>query len=60
MTLVVLALAGLLAAWRFAPEHVPPRLQPIELMGLVGVTLPAPEPPPPQRPVPPPESQFDE
>ena len=47
MTLVVVAVAGLLAAWRFAPERVPPVLQPIELMRLVGVRLPTPEPPPP-------------
>jgi hypothetical protein len=57
MTLVVLAIAGLLAAWRFAPDRVPPALRPIELMRLVGVSLPSSEP---SRPAPPPESQFDE
>jgi hypothetical protein len=60
LTLVVVAVAGLLAAWRFAPDRVPPGLQPIELMRLVGVTLPSPEPPPPRPPPAPPESQFDE
>ena len=58
MTLVVLGVAALLAAWRFVPERVPPALQPVELMRLVGVTI-APPPPPP-RPQAPPESQFDE
>jgi hypothetical protein len=57
MTLLVLAVAALLAAWRFVPERVPPQLQPVELMRLVGVSVgagPAPRPPAP------PESQFDE
>ncbi len=56
MTLVVIALVGLLAAWRFAPEHVPPMLQPVELMRAVGVTV---SPGPARRPAPP-ESQFEE
>jgi type IV secretory pathway TrbF-like protein len=56
MTLVVIALAGLLAAWRFAPERVPPMLQPVELMRAVGVTVSA---GPVRRPAPP-ESQFEE
>jgi hypothetical protein len=52
MTLVVAAVAGLLAAWKFAPERVPPMLQPFELLRHVGVTprMAA----PPRRPVPPP------
>ena len=57
MTLVVIAVAALLAAWRFAPDRVPPMLQPVELMRHLGVALPA--APAPRRP-PPPESQFDE
>jgi hypothetical protein len=60
LMLVIVAVAGLLAAWRFAPDRVPPALQPIELMRLVGVTLPSPEPPPRPPPLAPPESQFDE
>jgi hypothetical protein len=52
MTLVVLAVAALLAAWKFAPERVPPMLQPLELLRHVGVTPPAAAPP--RRPVPPP------
>ena len=58
MTLVVVALAALLAAWRFAPERVPPMLRPLELMRQMGVTVPAPAPPP-RRPLSP-QTQFDE
>ncbi|MFL6824552.1 MAG: hypothetical protein ACJ8FA_18475 [Xanthobacteraceae bacterium] len=57
MTLVVIAVAALLAAWSFAPDRVPSMLQPLELMRQIGVTLPA--APAPRRPAPP-ESQFDE
>jgi anti-sigma-K factor RskA len=57
MTLVVVAVAALLAAWRFAPDRVPPMLQPLELMRQAGVPLPA--MPAPRRPAPP-ESRFDE
>jgi len=58
MTLVVLAVAALLAAWRFAPERVPPMLRPLELMRQMGMTIPA-GTPPPRRPLPP-QTQFDE
>jgi hypothetical protein len=57
MTLVVAAVAALLAAWRFLPDRVPPMLQPVELMRHMGVALPA--APAPRRPAPP-GSQFDE
>ena len=57
MTLVVAAVAALLAAWTFAPERVPPMLQPVELMRQIGVPLPSAAAP--RRPAPP-ESQFDE
>src|SRR5262245_27207142 len=57
MTLVVAAVAALLAAWRFAPDRVPPMLQPVELMRQIGVPLPSTAAP--RRPAPP-ESQFDE
>ena len=53
MTVVVVALGGLIAAWRFAPEHVPPVLHPLELMRAAGISVSAGRPPPP-------ESQFDE
>src|SRR5262245_16770127 len=56
MTLVVVAMAALLAAWRFAPERVPPMLRPLELMRQMGVTVPG---SPPRRPLPP-QTQFDE
>lgn len=51
MTLVVAAIAALLAAWKFAPERVPPSLQPFALLRHLGVTAPAAVPP--RRPVPP-------
>jgi hypothetical protein len=56
MTLVVVAFGGLIAAWRFAPEHVPPVLHPLELMRAAGIAVSA---GPTRRPAPP-ESQFDE
>ena len=52
MTLVVVAVAALLAAWKFAPERVPPVLQPFELLRYVGVTPRGAAPS--RRPVPPP------
>jgi anti-sigma-K factor RskA len=57
MTLVVAAVAALLAAWTFAPERVPPMLRPVEVMRQIGVPLPSAAAP--RRPAPP-ESQFDE
>jgi len=57
MTLVVAAVAALLAAWTFAPDRVPPVLQPVELLRQIGVLLPS--GPAPRRPAPP-GSQFDE
>src|SRR5215470_10146256 len=56
LVLVVIASAGLVAAWKFVPDRVPPALHPVELMRLVGVTIDA---RPVRRPAPP-ESQFDE
>jgi hypothetical protein len=56
MTLVVVMLGGLIAAWRFAPERVPQALHPVELMRAVGITVSA----GPNRKPAPPESQFDE
>jgi hypothetical protein len=57
MTLVVAAVAALLAAWTFAPDRVPPVLRPVELLRQIGVLLPS--GPAPRRPAPP-GSQFDE
>jgi hypothetical protein len=57
MALVVAAVVVLLAAWRFAPDRVPPALQPLALMQRIGIALPA-LTPPPRRP--PPPSQYQE
>ena len=58
MTLVVVAATSLVGAWRLAPEQLPPRLQPAEMLRWVGIV---PETPvTPVRPPAPPESQFDE
>ncbi len=62
LVLLLVAIGGLVAAWRYAPDRVPERLRAVELLRLVGVTV-APPPPPapvPTRPPAPPESQFDE
>jgi hypothetical protein len=56
MTLLVLAVAALLAAWRFVPERLPPMLQPAEVMRHMGVSSSG---SPLRRPAPP-ESQYDE
>jgi hypothetical protein len=56
MTLVALALAGLIAAWRYVPDRLPTQLRAEQVL---NIHPPAP-PPPPARPVAPPESQFDE
>ncbi|MGE3156677.1 MAG: hypothetical protein AB7K78_08180 [Xanthobacteraceae bacterium] len=59
-TLILLAIAGLVAAWRFAPERVPQPLQPVELLRAAGIPVPVKVVgPPPRRPAPP-ESQYDE
>jgi hypothetical protein len=58
MTLLVVGLAALLAAWRFIPDRLPARLRPAELMTSIGIQA-LPRPTPAVRPAPP-ESQFDE
>jgi hypothetical protein len=57
MTLIVLAVGSLVAAWRYAPERLPAALQAIDLLRRLGVDIPT--GPPPRKP-PPPESYFDE
>jgi hypothetical protein len=57
MTLVVIAFGGLVAAWRFVPERVPPMLQPVEALRAVGIAINA---GPSKRPPAPPESRYDE
>jgi anti-sigma-K factor RskA len=58
MTLLVVGLIALLVAWRFAPDRLPARLRPTEVMRSLGIE-PASKPAPAVKPAPP-ESQFDE
>ena len=55
--LALAAIAGIVVAWRFIPDRVPPALQPIALMRLAGIPVPASQP---LRKPPPPESTFEE
>jgi hypothetical protein len=57
LLLVLIGLAGVVAAWRFVPERIPPALQPLALMRLAGIPLPASLAP--RKPAPP-ESSFQE
>ena len=57
MALALVALAGLVAVWRYAPERVPPMLRPVALMRLAGISVDTGALP--RRPLPP-ESQFEE
>jgi hypothetical protein len=57
MMLAVLAVAALLALWKFAPERVPAALQPAELLQRIGVRI---ETAPGTRPSGLPEPQFEE
>jgi hypothetical protein len=54
MLLVALALGGLIAAWRFVPERLPPQLRPAVVLKLPAAS------PQPTRPALPPGSEFDE
>jgi hypothetical protein len=56
MALVAIALAGLISAWRYIPERLPPQLRAAPFLN-IRVSE---SPPAPVRPPPPPESQFDE
>jgi hypothetical protein len=58
MTVLVVGLAALLAAWRFIPDRLPARLRPAELMTSLGIQA-LPGVAPAVRPAPP-EGQFDE
>jgi hypothetical protein len=57
MALALIALAGLIAVWRYAPDRLPPQLRPVALMRLAGISVETRAPP--RKPLPP-ESQFDE
>jgi hypothetical protein len=62
MTLLVMGLVALLAAWRFVPNRLPAGLRPAQLMTSLGIqaspNTAAPAPPAVRRAAP--ESQFDE
>jgi hypothetical protein len=58
MTVLVVVLGALLAAWRFVPDRLPARLQPAQLMMSLGIQS-AVKSGPTVKPAPP-ESQFDE
>ncbi len=58
MTLLVVGVVALLAAWRFIPDRVPARLRPAQLMMSLGIQA-IPNTAAAVRPAPP-ESQFDE
>jgi pyruvate/2-oxoglutarate dehydrogenase complex dihydrolipoamide acyltransferase (E2) component len=58
MTVLVMGLVALLAAWRFIPDRLPARLRPAELMTSIGIQ-PLPRAAPVLKPAPP-EAQFDE
>jgi hypothetical protein len=57
MGLAVLMMAGLAGLWKYAPDRLPPALQPAELMRVLGVHVEAGAP---ARKPAPPESQYDE
>jgi hypothetical protein len=58
LVVLVAALGGLVAAWRFAPERVPAALQPGQVMTAIGIGSSAPQPQPrPDRPA---SGAFDE
>jgi anti-sigma-K factor RskA len=56
MTLVAVVLAGLMAAWKYVPERLPPQLQAAHFLNMRSLA----PPPVPVRPTAPPESRFDE
>ena len=58
MILVVFGLAGLVGAWRIAPDRLPPVLQPAAVLTVIGIQTG--QAPPPAHKEAPPESQFDE
>jgi len=57
LILILVAAGGLVAAWKYVPERVPPALRAAELLRVVGITV---APAGPVRKPAPPESQFDE
>jgi len=59
MTLLVVGLGALLAAWRFVPDRLPARLRPAQLMMFIGIEPVTKAPAPAVKPTPP-VAQFDE
>ena len=57
MSLAVLTMAGLLTFWKYAPDRLPPALQPVALIRLLGIKVEAGSP---ARKPAPPESQYNE
>jgi hypothetical protein len=60
MILVVLAMGGLVAAWRVVPDRLPPQLRPSAVMMAIGLEPGPTTPNAAERKPAPPESQFDE
>jgi hypothetical protein len=60
LLLLLIALGGLVAAWRFAPEYVPPELHPIAALRVIGIKIDTGPPPPRPRPPLPPGSDYYE
>jgi hypothetical protein len=60
MILAVLAMGGLVAAWRVVPDRLPPQLRPSAVMMAIGLEPGATTPNAAERKPAPPESQFDE
>jgi hypothetical protein len=58
-TLILIALATLVAAWRFVPDRVPPPLRPAPVLRALGIATPVTVVGPPRKPAPP-ESRYDE
>jgi hypothetical protein len=57
LLLLLIAVGGMVAAWRFAPEYVPPELQPIQALRVIGIKI---DTGPPPRPPLPPGSDYNE
>jgi hypothetical protein len=60
MILLIVAMAALLALWRFMPDRVPVALRPLELIRRMGIEVPPSPALPPARRVAPRGSQFEE
>jgi hypothetical protein len=59
-TLILVAVAALVAAWRFVPDRVPPPLRPVQVLRALGIATPVTVVGPAPRKPAPPESRYDE